>query len=171
MASELKPWRYEIKYGPEGEDAYSWVYDDHGAMVATMKTHKAKQIVDAMNTRPVPAATDTGLVTIGGINLASGEMISCKDFDDGNPLHIPCCRKDRAEELLAAERAAQQRLLDIIEEANDNKEALEAKLASAENALTVFLSEYDELYLFCDEPASMVSAVDAARAVLGGKPS
>ena len=63
MASELKPWRYEIKYGPDGEDSYSWVYDDHGAMVATMKTHKAKQIVDAMNTRPAPAATDTGLET------------------------------------------------------------------------------------------------------------
>jgi len=62
MESELKPWKYDIQYGPEGEDAYSWVYDDHGAMVATMKTHKAKQIVDAMNTRPAPAATDTGLV-------------------------------------------------------------------------------------------------------------
>lgn len=90
MASELKPWRYEIKYGPDGEDNYSWVYDDHGAMVATMKTHKAKQIVDAMNTRPapadlkaadrkhyklirkslqnkglLPAAADTGLETVG----------------------------------------------------------------------------------------------------------
>ncbi len=65
MASELKPWRYEIKYGPDGEDSYSWVYDDQGVMVAPMRTHKAKEVVDRMNTRPAPAATDTGLVTIG----------------------------------------------------------------------------------------------------------
>lgn len=58
MASELKPWKYEIKYGPEGEDAYSWVYDDHGAMVATMKTHKAKEVVDRMNTPVAPVSPD-----------------------------------------------------------------------------------------------------------------
>ena len=45
------------------------------------------------------------------------------------------------------------------------------QLAAAEKALSVFLSEYDELYLFCDEPETMVSAVEAARAVLGGKPA
>lgn len=61
MASELKPWKYEIKYGPEGEDAYSWVYDDNGAMVATMKTHKAKEIVDRMNT-PVAPVSPQGIV-------------------------------------------------------------------------------------------------------------
>ncbi|KAB2680370.1 hypothetical protein [Brucella pseudintermedia] len=70
MVSELKPWRYEIKYGPDGEDSYSWVYDDQGVMVAPMRTHKAKEVVDAMNTRPAPAATDTGLETVAGVSIS-----------------------------------------------------------------------------------------------------
>lgn len=52
MANELKRWKYDIQYGPEGEANYAWVYDDRGEMIATMKTHKAKEIVDLMNTRP-----------------------------------------------------------------------------------------------------------------------
>ncbi|WP_114214184.1 hypothetical protein [Ochrobactrum sp. 3-3] len=121
MASELKPWRYEIKYGPDGEDSYSWVYDDHGAMVATMKTHKAKEVVDRMNSRPAPvdanllasnpvddkiapdtddnapAATDTGLVTYAHDN---GTLSGLSRNEHG-----PWCLRSQAEELLAAERA------------------------------------------------------------------
>lgn len=62
MANELKPWRYDIQPGPEGEYSYTWVYDDHGVMVGTMKTHKAKEIVERMNTRP--AAPVEGLETV-----------------------------------------------------------------------------------------------------------
>lgn len=42
-------WRYEIKYGPEGEANYAWVYDADGEMVCTAKTHHAKAIVTRMN--------------------------------------------------------------------------------------------------------------------------
>ncbi|MGC0052692.1 hypothetical protein ACNSPG_06450 [Brucella pituitosa] len=110
-------------------------------------------------------------------------------------------RFDQAKAIIAAEREAQQRLLDIIEEANTDKSALDAdnaaltarvkaqiehiatldsnleamekraqegetQLAAARKALSVMLSEYDELELLYDEPASMVSAVEAARAAL-----
>lgn len=43
-------WRYEIKYGPEGEANYAWVYDADGNMVCTAKTHHAEAIVARMNT-------------------------------------------------------------------------------------------------------------------------
>lgn len=42
-------WRYEIKYGPEGEDNYAWMYDDTGKMVATLQTYQAAKIVRNMN--------------------------------------------------------------------------------------------------------------------------
>lgn len=47
----MTEWRYEIKYGPEGEANYAWVYkgDD---MIATMKTHHAVEIVKALSASP-----------------------------------------------------------------------------------------------------------------------
>ncbi len=47
-ARKLEPeWRYEIKYGPEGEANYAWLY--RGAeMVATMKTHHAISLSAAL---------------------------------------------------------------------------------------------------------------------------
>lgn len=108
MASELKPWRYEIKYGPDGEDGYSWVYDDHGVMVAPMRTHKAKEIVDRMNTRPAPAATDTGLETVGYVTpewLAkhcSAHTITAQPTPAWTEAVVT---RSQAEALLAAERA------------------------------------------------------------------
>ncbi|KAB2709676.1 hypothetical protein [Brucella intermedia] len=203
MASELKPWRYEIKYGPDGEDSYSWVYDDQGVMVAPMRTHKAKEVVDHMNTRPAPvdanllasnpvddkiapdtdgnapAATDTGLVTYAHDN---GTLSGLSRNEHG-----PWCLRSQAEELLAAEREAQQRLLDIIEEANDDKEALEAKLTAAEKALEPFVSFFNEAMKGFTEGYAERTPSDKpvlgwnnayllmrhfieARAVLGGKP-
>jgi hypothetical protein len=49
-------WRYEIKYGPEGEANYAWVYDDKNDMVCTTQTHHARAIVEHMNTRATPPA-------------------------------------------------------------------------------------------------------------------
>jgi hypothetical protein len=43
-------WRYEIKHGPDGEEIYAWVYDDHGTMVCTAKTHHAIAICAAAAT-------------------------------------------------------------------------------------------------------------------------
>lgn len=71
----------------------------------------------------------------------------------------PVVLRSQAEELLAAERAAQQRLLDIIEEANDDKEALEAKLAAAERDAATWEANFKALN------------AKYARAALGGKPS
>lgn len=45
----MSEWRYDIQYGPEGEAIYAWVYDANGHMVATMRLHHAKAVVDAMN--------------------------------------------------------------------------------------------------------------------------
>lgn len=41
-------WRYEIQYGPENEANYAWIYFGK-EMVATMRTHHAKHIVEVMN--------------------------------------------------------------------------------------------------------------------------
>ncbi|UWL62245.1 hypothetical protein NIK97_20565 [Brucella pseudintermedia] len=132
MASELKPWRYEIKYGPEGEDAYSWVYDDHGAMVATMKTHKAKQIVDAMNTRPAPAATDTGLETVEYQVRSKLNGHWVKDNFLSQQLSPDTERRElvtrsQAEELLAAERARADANFDKVIEQAKRAELAELK--------------------------------------------
>lgn len=45
----MSEWQYKVQRGPEGEEGYAWLYDGSGNMVATMKTHKAAQIADAMN--------------------------------------------------------------------------------------------------------------------------
>lgn len=46
MSQTEAAWRYEIKYGPEGEANYAWVYRGK-EMVCVAKTHHAKDIVDA----------------------------------------------------------------------------------------------------------------------------
>lgn len=154
MASELKPWKYEIKYGPEGEDAYSWVYDDHGAMVATMKTHKAKEIVDRMNTPVAPVSPDiTGkcgeLVTVLWGNARSlsqphdpvvWERV-CASYP--RPYYtVELVTRSQAEELLAEEREKVLFLKTAMEIAQTHCglkdktiDSLEAKLAAAELAL------------------------------------
>lgn len=40
-------WRYHIQRGPEGEEAYAWVFDDKNNLVCTAKTHHAMAIVNA----------------------------------------------------------------------------------------------------------------------------
>ena len=52
-------WRYEIQYGPEGEDTYAWIYKD-GQFIATMKTWHAREIVEAMNAHPSLALAEQG---------------------------------------------------------------------------------------------------------------
>lgn len=103
MASELKPWRYEIKCGPDDEASHAWIYDEYGEFTAVMKIHKAKQIVDAMNTRPAPAATDTGLETFS-VEVTSSGHPYMKSDPEGDYV-----TRSQAEELLAAERARTER--------------------------------------------------------------
>jgi len=50
-SGEAEAWRCEIQYGPEGEANYAWVYRGKD-MVATMKTHHAIAVVNAMNGSP-----------------------------------------------------------------------------------------------------------------------
>lgn len=48
-AVRTPPWRYEIQYGPNGEEVYAWVFDDKDVMVCTAKLHHAFMIVGSMN--------------------------------------------------------------------------------------------------------------------------
>lgn len=48
MTDKPVAWEYQIQYGPDGEDNYAWVYRDK-VMVATMRTHNAKEIVGTMS--------------------------------------------------------------------------------------------------------------------------
>lgn len=43
---ERPKWTYAIQYGPEGEDGYSWVYDESGQMIAVMRTHDAQRLAE-----------------------------------------------------------------------------------------------------------------------------
>lgn len=94
MANELKPWKYDIQYGPEGEANYAWVYDDLGDMIATMKTHKAKEIVERMNTRAVAPVEGLETWKFHAPHNGSAKMIQS---DNGE--WVP---RSQAEELLAA---------------------------------------------------------------------
>lgn len=48
MTQHIEPeWHYEIKYGPEGEANYAWLYRGN-EMVATMKTHHAVSLSAAL---------------------------------------------------------------------------------------------------------------------------
>ncbi len=47
----MSAWKYEIKYGPEGETDYAWIYKGD-LFVATMRTHHAVEIVRALSASP-----------------------------------------------------------------------------------------------------------------------
>jgi hypothetical protein len=55
-------WRYQIQRGPDGEEAYAWVFDDKNNLVCTAKTHHAKAIVGAF---AHPAASQGGVLGCG----------------------------------------------------------------------------------------------------------
>jgi hypothetical protein len=48
-----KAWRFAIQHGPDGEANYAWVYNGKD-LVATMRTHHAYSIVEAMNRHALP---------------------------------------------------------------------------------------------------------------------
>jgi hypothetical protein len=145
MASELKPWKYEIKYGPEGEDAYSWVYDDQGVMVAPMRTHKAKEVVDCMNTRPAPSDADTGLVTVEYQFKPGGNDYWTNTTAHNFPGYKAkgwqtreLCDRSQAEELLAAERGKVAALTQAIAHETADNAALTARVKELEADLKTF---------------------------------
>ncbi len=168
------------------------------AVIAKVEAEKAKAVREAghyfaetcMMAEQIGKLTDTGLVTIGFVPpmFVEGKGEGYSDIFRSVRIsenHVAVVTRSQAEELLAAEREAQQRLLDIIEEANDDKEALEAKLAAAEKALEPFakipVSTVPEGRLghVPDKHPYMVdldgnvlftaSDIRKARAVLGGK--
>lgn len=55
MQSEPKLWTHKIQVGPNGEQFYSWVYDESGEMVGTFKIHHAVEVIKAMNSSPISA--------------------------------------------------------------------------------------------------------------------
>lgn len=63
-------WRFDIKYGPEGEANYAWVYDEAGRMICTARTHDAARIVEAVNAYAVIAGRQA-IATSGGTNATS----------------------------------------------------------------------------------------------------
>lgn len=57
-------WRYEIKYGPDGEANYAWVYWGRD-MVATMRTHHAMAICGKMNSSALLLEAEKALGPFG----------------------------------------------------------------------------------------------------------
>jgi len=129
------------------------------------------------NTRPAPAATDMGLVTV-----AKQWKVTAKNWSGFKPeISEPFDERElvtrsQADELLAAEREAQQRLLDIIEEANDDKEALEADNAAKDARIKELEAALDsdpsgsDLWRYwsrkaCEASQKYVDEVDRAEAL------
>jgi len=133
---------------------------------------------DRWNTFPAPAATDTGLETVGEVSTVrksiaafAGHMLS-RQLKPGDLL----CLRSQAEEILAAKDARvkeleetkaviaadKKTLLDLAATNGDKVTALEVKLAAAEQFIQFCA---DGFFVTDDELRG------AARAVLGGKPS
>ena len=159
---------------------------------------QAAELLDEKNTRPAPAATDTGLVTV-----AWESMDNKLDPNDKLVYEVKFPRngdkrlvyKSQAEELLAAERAEKEEaengcltavliiaekdarinfLERVWKKAENRAEALEAKLAAAEKALariSKILRGDTETDTVMTATNRLNVAIDAASAALGGKPS
>ncbi|WP_273772898.1 Lar family restriction alleviation protein [Brucella intermedia] len=203
MASELKPCPFcggEAKHmvwgggGLVASVPHSKVCCTECRMTTgpVQKHEDGDRAIERWNTRPAPAATDTGLETVAE-NLArtiwgyfKGGPDAIAWFDNNKSLGGPAwlieqCRS-RAEELLAAkdEKIAIWRKLwtdtDRLRiEAIDRAEKAEAKLAAAEKALEPFALISSEGVI--KQEAGHVTVITCAeyfhkaRAVLGGKPS
>lgn len=118
------------------------LYTELMLQAADLLDHKDEQI----NTRPAPAATDTGLETVGNITeecllelkqMLCGEIHPCNDIGDVTDADIELCIRSQAEDLLAAkeaERAEQWRLRREMEADRDTQKAIaasfEAELAA-----------------------------------------
>ncbi|MCO7736394.1 hypothetical protein NJB95_07185 [Brucella intermedia] len=111
--------------------------------------------------RPAPAATDTGLETVRKeyrFPMRDKWELQPKMFGMDAVEERFLVLRSQAEGLLAAEREAQQRLLDIIEEANDDKEALEADNA----ALTARIKELEDRLEFDPGGGDRIDALESA---------
>lgn len=168
-------------------DAEAITYWNHRPAPADLKARDKKRYKlirkSLQNKGLLPAATDTGLETVGWATDYGGRLgTACFDeklLDDfklmwsGNLCEL--VTRSQAEEILAAERAKADEYYGEAVVSYDRKlriEALEAKLAAAQEvAQLVIQAEEDKtgdpnFYILM-----MQTAYDKARAVLGGKPS
>ncbi|QGA55907.1 hypothetical protein [Brucella sp. 2280] len=146
--------------------------------------------ISAWNTRPAPAATDTGLVTVAWQRHSSFYADGWGPVDAGHAQKLAAAgepvrelvTRSQAEELLAAERAKADEYYGEAVASYDRKlriEALEAKLAAAEKALEPFaeactITNHEDARDIDDSlAATKITFGDLrkARAVLEGKPS
>lgn len=161
-------------------------FDMKGTNRATMLN--AINTINALNTRPAPAATDTGLASVGEVSTVresiaafAGHMLS-RQLKPGDLL----CLQSQAEELLVAERANCRKVIEdyhtLATNASKRADDLESKLADAEKALeevqTYVQSQRTQLDVTDPEYWAKYQTlkdtgtkIREARAVLGGKPS
>jgi len=182
MANELKPWKYDIQYGPDGEENYAWVYDNHGAMVATMKTHKAKEIVDRMNTRPAtpvegldsyeygfPSMTK---VERGGdwCDRSQAEAIIAVERAQSVRWAASCGELFSEVETLKADNAALTARVKELAEALETEKNLADRLASALEYIDDYSLSYPDLGTITAVAQPALEAHTEARAALEGQP-
>lgn len=170
MANELKPWKYDIQYGPEGEANYAWVYDDQGVMVATMKTHKAKEIVERMNTRP--ATPVEGLETVryeiietlpsGSIRWQCTEhKLSANSIAVNNehPSVVNALvHRSQAEAIIAAERAENDEAYELGKRDGYSEAAQEIDLKTGGDGEYRYCTDHDP-ERHTPDPASMIQRI------------
>lgn len=86
-SGEAEAWRYEIQYGPEGEANYAWVYRGKD-MVATMKTHHAIAVVNAMNGAPAHSGEREALaIAENALEVFAEASRAIDTHDPGFPDH------------------------------------------------------------------------------------
>ena len=126
-----------------------------------------EEAVQRWNTRLAPAATDTGLVTIGYGSPGSLQMVMDGQMDhasvtstSGGVFTEPVCFRSQAEELLAAKDAEIEFLKRVVADQETQivkQSTLEAKLAAAEKALETKSAANEAL------SKSVVESIDTER--------
>lgn len=90
MTLDLKPWRYSINYGPDGEQNYANVYDGDGQFVGNLRIHHAIAVVTAYNAasnysgwRSIDTAPEDEHVILATSGGHTGEALMLIDEDTG----------------------------------------------------------------------------------------
>ncbi|MCH4542966.1 hypothetical protein [Ochrobactrum sp. A-1] len=107
MASELKPCPF-CQY-----KAHEWIRGNKKMACCDNMDCPCRAIVctvEQWNTRPAPAATDTGLETVAKVDSRLGDMSRLSIIDRPLSIGTEVCLRSQAEKLLAAERAENTRL-------------------------------------------------------------
>ncbi|WP_247996623.1 Lar family restriction alleviation protein [Brucella tritici] len=152
MASELKPCPFcggaDVNLYHSAKTFMSWVSCKSCGLEAPSETGITDaEAITYWNTRPVPAATNTGLVTVGYVREDFiPNYVTIWSVPHGNST-VAVCLRSQAEELLAAERAKvrhwQEQYTEMHSQFIDLAKSAEADNAAQDARIKAFV-EYEQ---------------------------